>query len=655
MNLSSQRWLRVVFFGTALVFGGVAVYVYAVRFFAWLESDAAVTAVLAAKVLHARSPIVGDWYYANGDVWGMAPQLLAVLPVAILGLGPASLLVAVVGGFVIECVVFVKLYRRLGGELWVAMFATMVTLMAWSSAHVAYEYIQLAYGFVTCLYVVVFTASARLVEGEARRWRFVALGLLVALIAVQNPMRGVVYVLVPVVAGCAWPWRTLAVRRRLAIAGVTIAGCVLAFVVYTWVLAPAISFSVPRGHLAFAVGGVAKNLATLGRGLLLLAGGGATSAVRALPGVVILAGALALVIREVFASRAFTALRFVSVVVLAQLGGVLVPLVIGNLLVDTESVRYLMPSLLATLGLAVLLAVRTLAEVGTLRARRLAVGWLVAVPVAALLAVPGARPPTPVRYVWPDAAELSTLADELVRRDLTHGFSNVLSANLLTLDSGGSAMTCPIYFRDIIMPQRWLTETSCFTATALPDRFYVVADQTEHDRKAIHATLPAESDKFSVGDTYEVYVYRTAATSLAWLDLPIADGDLATFPLRLPATHLQLLRAMARVEAGDIVATGEQGTVLYGPYIDLPKGHYTVTWTGNRIESAGQIGFTVTGGGGVLARTVTLTANELPKERSELVHLSFTIGRAKSGVEFVVASQSGGRIALHELVIERTP
>ncbi|MGH2899731.1 MAG: hypothetical protein ACRDMZ_13745, partial [Solirubrobacteraceae bacterium] len=156
MILPSQRWLRISFLAAAVIFLAVAVYLYGFRFFAWLESDAAVTALLGAKALHARSPVVADWYYANGDIWIIAPQLLAIVPVAVLGLGPPSLLVAVVLGFVLEVVALVKLYARLAGERWLALFAAMATLMAWSNAHVAYAYIQLAYGFGTTLYLASF-------------------------------------------------------------------------------------------------------------------------------------------------------------------------------------------------------------------------------------------------------------------------------------------------------------------------------------------------------------------------------------------------------------------------------------------------------------------------------------------------------------------
>ena len=88
MALPSQRWLKVVLLASALVFLGVAVYLYGVRFTDWIESDASVTAILAAKTLQAKLPIVGDWYYANGDVWVLSPRLLAIVPVAVLGVGP---------------------------------------------------------------------------------------------------------------------------------------------------------------------------------------------------------------------------------------------------------------------------------------------------------------------------------------------------------------------------------------------------------------------------------------------------------------------------------------------------------------------------------------------------------------------------------------
>ncbi len=654
-------WLRVVFVATALVFAAVGFYVYALRFPAWLDSDAAVPALLAAKALEAKSPFAVDWYYANGDVWVWGPHLIAILPVAILGVGRAALLVALVIGFALEAVVIAKVYLRYNGEVWSALLATIVTLMAWSNAHVAYAYMQLAYGLAATLYLLSFHLFAALSRDEnPRGWRFVAAGLLVTVLAVNNPSRVLIFLVAPVLAACAWPWRTFTVRRRLVVAASACAGWVIAFAIYKWWLAGTVSWSVPRGHAGFVLAGMQQikaNVATLARGLVMLCAAGGRSAAWAIPGGLLLAGALALVVHEA-ASRALTSLRWLNVVVLAQLAFVLALLLFGNLLDGPEATRYLIPSLLSVLGLAVILAVRTLGEAVGPWQRRLAAGWLVAIPVAALVAATDTRPPIPVRGVWPDAAELETVADELVRRGLTHGFADNLAANLLTLDSGAAALTCRITFNGILMPQRWLGDTSCYTASVLPERFYVVAYQDDREREAIRTTLPNELERFHVGDTYEVHVFRTADTSPAWLELPILDRELATFPMRIPAAHLQIRHKNVKLESGELVATGEQGIVVYGPYIDLPKGNYIATWVGNGIESTGTVTFSLTGvpsGGGRqnLVPPIALEAHGISRVPGELARFKLRAKRPVSGVELTVESTAGGRVSLHELVIDR--
>lgn len=657
MNLPPQRWLYVVLLATALVFLGVVVYLYGFRFTAWIDSDAAVSAVLAAKVLHAKLPVVGDWYYVNGDVWVLAPHLLAILPVAALGLGEASLFVAVVTGLVLEIIAYARLYTRLAGERWVGVFATMVTLMAWSQAHVAFIYIQLAYGFLTLMYLIGFGAFATLAaDAPAPLRRWVAASAFIALVAMQNPTRGLVFVLAPIAVGCLWPWRQLAVRRRLAVIAAVAAGWLVAAIVYTQVFQRAVSFAYPPGHIDFAVKdarGIADNLAMLWQGVRLLCGGGHKLSWHVVPGALVMLGAITLVCREVFAARALTALRFVSVAVTAQLGGVLVPLVLGNLLIAPTSVRYAMPSLLIVFGLAAVLAVRALAE--TSRGwRRLATGWLVLIPLTALLATPKASPPKPKKYGWPNGPELQQLGDELARRGLTHGYSNVLNANVLNLESHGRSMTCPVYFAHVLIPQRWLADTTCYTAAALPERFYVVADHDERDDAALRATLPAPVERFHVGGTYEVSVFRTAAVSLAWLELPIHDGDELRFPLRLPATHLAFHRGGVALEAGQLVATGEPGNVIFGPYLRLPRGAYRVVWHGSAVASPGELTFTVAAdlGRDVLARA-TVPASAIGKDHATLVELTFSIDRTRETVEFPIQSAGGARVSLDDLVIEQ--
>lgn len=657
MMRPTQRWLKIVFFVTTVVFASVALYVYALRFFAWAESDAAVSVLLADKLLEAKRPIVENWYYANGDVWFLAPQLLALLPVAVLGIGPASLLISVAGGFVLELIVLVREYARLCGERWIALFAATVTLLAWSRSHVMYVYIQLSYGFNTVVYVVLFGLVARLAErGPARPWPWLAAGGMLAVVAAQNPTRALVFVLAPLLVACAWPWHGLTWHRRLGVGAAVIGGWAVAYGVYALVFTRVVQFSVPRGHIEFVVSdlhGIRANLVRLARGFsLLCAGGGAL--LGPVPGLIVLLGAVALVVAGALASRALTPLRFICIVVAAQFTMVGAPLVIGNLLVSTDSVRYLMPSLLTMFGLAAILAVRAIAAARGRWLRWLATGWLGAVPVAGLVAVPDMRPPEPEHYVWPDLPELARIADELVHRKLTHGFANVLGANVLNLQSRGATLACPVYFRQIIMPQRWLADTSCYAAAAIPEQFYIVVDQGEHDARALAATLPSPVDQFRVGTTYEVVVFRAADVAMQWLDLPMLDGAAARFPMEIAATHPQMRRGEAIVDGTAVVATGRPGTVIYGPYISLPEGRYELTWMGRGLETLGEIAFSVRAGGGaeVFAQVEGL-AKDLPRNPGELRRVAFRLDRPRDGLEFLVETGGGGRVELQRLVIRR--
>ena len=53
----------------------------------------------------------------------------------------------------------------------------------------------------------------------------------------------------------------------------------------------------------------------------------------------------------------------------------------------------------------------------------------------------------------------------------------------------------------------------------------------------------------------------------------------------------------------------------------------------------------------VIAQT-TLEAKAAPTARVELTRLSFTLDRPRKGISFVIESAGGGRVSLHELVIE---
>jgi hypothetical protein len=399
MILTARRWLKAVVLLTVGAFIAEAIVVYGVRFTAWLESDATVSALLAARSLHTGLPIATDWYYGNGDIWVLAPHLFAILPVALFGIGQVSLWISIVGGFAVELAVLARTYAWLAGARWPGGLAAVVTLVAWSRLHIRFVYIQLAYGFGAVLYLLVFAAfAARAVEPAGARRRLVGLAVLVALGAVQNPTRGLVFVLAPLAIACAWPWRDLPARRRLALAAAATLGWLVAAALYRLVLERVVSLAYPPGHNDFALadrwGDVALNLGLLWDGMRMLCGASRRITWSVVPSTLVLVGALALVGREVVRARELTALRMVCVVVVAQLGVVVVPLVIGNLMIAPTSVRYTMSSLVLVLGLAAVLAVRAVAEAARVW-RALATGWLVVVPIAVLLAIGRSRPPAP--------------------------------------------------------------------------------------------------------------------------------------------------------------------------------------------------------------------------------------------------------------------
>src|SRR6185295_6167321 len=97
------------------------------------------------------------------------------------------------------------------------------------------------------LYLIVFGQVARLVEhGPTRPWPWLAAGGFLAMIAVQNPTRALVFALAPLLAACAWPWRGRPWRRRVVAATAVVAGWTAAYAVYALVFTRAVQFSVPR-------------------------------------------------------------------------------------------------------------------------------------------------------------------------------------------------------------------------------------------------------------------------------------------------------------------------------------------------------------------------------------------------------------------------
>jgi hypothetical protein len=113
--------------------------------------------------------------------------------------------------------------------------------------------------------------------------------VLVAVVATQSPTRTLVFMVVPLLVACAWPWRQLSRRARATIACGALVGWVVSFALYKLVLARVVTFSYPAGYATFALADtdqIAANLRLFGEGMIALCGGD-DSLVCALPGMAV--------------------------------------------------------------------------------------------------------------------------------------------------------------------------------------------------------------------------------------------------------------------------------------------------------------------------------------------------------------------------------
>lgn len=518
---TSIRWVKLAFGAMAAVF-----LVHAIVFFVhtapgFLNSDAATEILLTRLTMEAKSPLVSNFYYVNGDYWIFGAQWFTIPIILLLGVSAKALYATNATSIAIEVAALTWAFRQLDRSWLHAAFASLVTLFAWSTVELLFEYVELSYAMIATMHFLVFVLYAKALRAPARR-RDVGLALLTFfLLSVQNPQRAGAFALVPILAGCAWRWEPSVERReRLRIGAFTLGALAIAFLIHRFVLKSLVTPAVQAGMSLGLRGptGILHNLGVLARAIVTLAAPRDDAPATALLGLPVLVGGVLWAIGYARRSRAYEPMRFVAIVLLAEVAFVLLLFIVGDMLPNVLAVRYVLPGLLPLLGLGSIAALRAL-EVP--RHRRLALAWLCLLPLDALVAtsrrVWGAREV----YAEADPAKLQGVADELVRRDLRHGFATYWHANSITLLADGEAKTCGVAFRDGLVPRKWLVDTRCFQASLLPESIYVIAGPQEREAatKALAvAKFPAPRDQFEV-EGFAVNVYRTADCPIEWLDL----------------------------------------------------------------------------------------------------------------------------------------
>ena len=134
---------------------------------------------------------------------------------------------------------------------------------------------------------------------------------------------------------------------------------------------------------------------------------------------------------------------------------------------------------------------------------------------------------------------------------------------------------------------------------------------------------------------------------------PIPVAGLVNLPLHLRATHASLSLGHAVVEDDQVRATGEEGTVLFGPYLSLPPGRYRARWSGTGLARSGTIAFDVAAVGNPVPLARAVVDLSAPTAGPDLVTLHFELPRLTNGVETRVFALDGAKFALDGMVLER--
>ena len=502
----------------ALVVAGLALY-FATGFRDRLSSDAAVSLLLARHILDTRALLPGDWYYGNGDLWILGPQIVALPFVAAWGVTPFALACSNALGLALIFACAFALARAAGGRWPAAVLAGCVTIALYSHFQREFVVEQLSYGWMSAKLMLLVAAAIVWLRDDERP-RFGAIPILYAALlcvwTAENPVRPLLYFALPF--GAALLLRRMRPNRAFAATTLMALGA-------GWLLR-----RVLLAHLEMVPGLESFHLVSPGEwlqhagwlisGVKQLYGADALGA----PGAPWLDAMMALLRALCFPAMAIVLWRKAASIEADKLALetgaldlVLVALVLiaGSTLVDPLSGRYLIPAWhLALVGLVVASA--------DLAPRRWMVALLAAAfPLGGLLnAVDIARAHSSADVAgFPHPPPLDGLIGALRGSGLKRGFAMHRHANAATVRSGGEVVVCDARFGPKPEPMRWLNEQACTAPETYDDGFFFVLGPGETNaarEAAMRATLGAPANVISA-DGYAIWTYPKGTGRLDWL------------------------------------------------------------------------------------------------------------------------------------------
>ncbi|MET0230563.1 MAG: hypothetical protein ABW186_06500 [Rhodanobacteraceae bacterium] len=503
----------------ALVVAALALYL-ANGFRDRLSSDAAVSLLLARHMLETHTLVPGDWYYGNGDLWILGPQIVALPFVALWGATPFALACGNALGLVVIFACAFVLARAAGGRWPVAVIAGCVTIALYSHFQREFVVEQLSYGWMSAkLMLLVAAAVFRLRNPERARLDAVAMSYVVLLCVwtAENPVRPLLYFVLPF--GAVLLLHRARGSRALAVS--TVIGLAAGWLLRRLLLArvemvpglESFHFVSPGAwmhHLGLLIAGLRQlyGAEALGAaGIPLIEGPSALLRALCLPAI-----AVAVVLRRIASTPIDRRPLETGALDLVLIAFVLIA---GSTLVDPLSARYLIPAWhLALVGFVI--------AVQALPRRNWIVALLViAFPLGGLFnAIDIARAHSSVDAAgFPHPPPLDGLIEALRASGLKRGFATHRHANAATVRSAGEVVICDARFGPTPQPLRWLNERACFAPATYDEGFFFVLGPGEIDaarEASMRATLGEPANVISV-DGYAIWTYPKGTGRRDWL------------------------------------------------------------------------------------------------------------------------------------------
>lgn len=648
--------------GITFSFAGLAIWLYTRFLPGAFSSDAAVQVLLAKLLLDSHAWISAQWLYPNGDIFAIGPHLLSMALMPSLGVSLANLTWTAVLTFTSLWVCLLLCLIGMGFSKRGAITAACAALACVTDFHAEFIYQQTGYPFLMVLYFTAFTLHARLHQADKTpssalhqdAWKVLILAAIIVATAVCNPSRTAAYLVVPMMVLDGLAMRS-SPTRRLASLAVMVLALIVGYAIYRSWIQQGIHFSLPSGFRHISLDGkrMFLQLRTVLQYPAFVFSGFAMSAMG-----ILLSLGLSISGWVLWRNRSAIpqAGRHVGRLAMWQSAFVLAGGLLSGLFLDRYSVRYFLP---AAILLGAILCASAFDELGR-RKNRTALILLTlwgAVILNGLATLPQlvakVRESGPVRLPH----VLHPVVAAIEERGLTLGFVE-WDANVMNVLSEGRVQFCQTTYRDQLLPFKWNVPTWCYDPSAMPDRLFFVL-KPQHDaaaRQAVRNTLPNHPiEQFSVNG-YEVLVYRTSDTPLDWLAYPVPDGPDLALPWQAPAANPQMFSRVLKPSADRTFEfQGRPGEVVFGPYVNLEKGHYKLTWKGMfSAEDWAQLNFRVQSSNGkkVFAQLHPALASEQAKTLRS-TSIEFEMPRASGGVNFLVEQTGTAQGSLNSFTLER--